>query len=352
MHIKEQTHHHSLNGAFVSIFESELRRIAGISAARRDCEDGGDLFGLLTHGGRILILLATGSGPKAVHRPTYFAQDADFLRANVELITGTYAVPVVGSHHSHHSLGIDEPSSGDIEQVRGITTRNHFTRWCDIIATHIWDNGVTKLGGAGRQRVTPDAPLQVRINAFDYADPQQGQGSRCALRVLPGISPLRLALLASGRLDAIDSNDPGMSWPMDRIVCDSAERPAVAASGNLSRRLAEQCEELPEEAQRSIRFHFGDLLVVASVEFPGIGLARIRFTREHPYTIQAVHLQVDGGQSKDLSEAVGVGRPALQLRDVYERLCSSAPQGKTTVERQDPDPDAGTARRIRNIDPD
>ena len=83
-----------------------------------------------------MILLATGPGPKSIHNATHFAQDIDFFRMFTEMLARDYGVAAVGGWHSHHGLGLNEQSPGDIKTVREFCSRNKLNSWCEIIATH------------------------------------------------------------------------------------------------------------------------------------------------------------------------------------------------------------------------
>jgi len=120
---------------YTSIYESECRILAGISAlwGKQRMESGGAIFGLWTHGARPVILFVTGPG-QAIHEPAYFEQEVDFVHRMNSIIAGKYGIQLIGFYHCHQFLGIQGPSSGDMSQVQSITSKNNFTRWCERMA--------------------------------------------------------------------------------------------------------------------------------------------------------------------------------------------------------------------------
>jgi hypothetical protein len=106
----------------VRIFESELRVICDETMDFADIETGGNLFGSLTHGGSPTVWLAT--------RP-----DGTFQRnqASIELdhvveyeiekaVWAQYGIQFLGMWHSHHQLGLYEPSGGDRHRTANYAT--------------------------------------------------------------------------------------------------------------------------------------------------------------------------------------------------------------------------------------
>ena len=65
---------------YVVAWESELRFMAGLAARGGNIETGGEVYGLETHAGRPVIILATTPGPNAIHEVARFRQDIDFFK--------------------------------------------------------------------------------------------------------------------------------------------------------------------------------------------------------------------------------------------------------------------------------
>ncbi len=101
----------------VIIYESELIYLSKCILESPQIETGGNLFGLWTPFGIPLIHYVVGPGPNAVHNFTHFRQDFEFLDKNAGCLVKEHALHHIGSWHSHHSLGLSEPSGGDTEST-------------------------------------------------------------------------------------------------------------------------------------------------------------------------------------------------------------------------------------------
>lgn len=101
----------------IIIYQSELDYLSKCILESPRIETGGNLFGLWTPFGIPLIHYVVGPGPKAIHNPTHFRQDFDFFDRNADCLVKEHALHHIGSWHSHHSLGLAEPSDGDTEST-------------------------------------------------------------------------------------------------------------------------------------------------------------------------------------------------------------------------------------------
>ena len=109
------------NGNKVLIYQSELDYMSQCILDMQNIETGGNLFGLFTPFGIPFIQYVVGPGPAAVHEYTHFRQDFRFLDKNADLLVAEHALHHIGSWHSHHNLGLAEPSGGDsISTFEGI----------------------------------------------------------------------------------------------------------------------------------------------------------------------------------------------------------------------------------------
>lgn len=80
-------------------------------------ETGGVLVGRRLDSQRILIIAATGPGPKADHRHHTFAPDTTYLNNELERLRGQYSgTDFVGFWHKHPPA-LDRPSAGDEKQA-------------------------------------------------------------------------------------------------------------------------------------------------------------------------------------------------------------------------------------------
>lgn len=95
------------------IYPSELEHMSACMARYPRLETGGDLFGLWTHEGAPVVMLATGPGPRARRSSTSFWQDPEFLETEHARLWQRHGLVNLGEWHSHHHIGLAEPSGGD-----------------------------------------------------------------------------------------------------------------------------------------------------------------------------------------------------------------------------------------------
>jgi len=169
---------HKTPRGFLVTLESELRAIAA-EASAWSIETGGDLFGRWHD--IPTILLATKAGPNAQRNNAHFRLDVDYLRLLSETLASDWALRYFGDWHSHHRLGLSSPSGGDQKRIHSLASRNQFPGMAEIIVT---------LEDARNEPI-------VRIHPWAY-DLSSGESGPHPLKVkvLPGISPIRQALLA------------------------------------------------------------------------------------------------------------------------------------------------------------
>jgi len=236
---------------FLVTWESELRAIAAESSAW-SVETGGDLFGRWDDVPTVLI--ATKAGPAAERNHAHFRLDVEYLRQLSETMASDWALRYFGDWHSHHRLGLSAPSSGDRQRVLGIAERNQFPNMAEII--------VTLEGGK-------DEPT-IRISPWLY---ELSGGDRgpfpLRVKVLPGLSPIRQALLARRALPEQELFVwEQVSLNRIRIGPDAAppsfERAADVDALTRERTLSHLGEALQKESGGTVEQHatgFGSVLV-------------------------------------------------------------------------------------------
>lgn len=165
-------------GGFLVTWESELRAIAAETSAW-SVETGGDLFGRWQD--VPTVFLATKAGPNAQRDNTHFRLDVEYLRGLSEDVANDWSLRYFGDWHSHHRLGLAAPSGGDRKRILSVAGRNQFTGMVEIIAT-LEDS-----------RGTPT----VRIHPWLYdLSGKNNEPMPLRVKVLPGLSPIRQALIA------------------------------------------------------------------------------------------------------------------------------------------------------------
>lgn len=162
--------------AVVRIYASELNVLLDEMHSHPMIETGGDLFGLWSHGDMPTIFLASRPGPAAVRETMTFQQDVRSHRRVEKGLWERFGVQCVGMWHSHHRLGMDILSRGDLGRTMRYARRSHRERFVDLLGFYedIWC-----------------------VRPFLYRDAAIGRTRATKLEVLPGVSPLRLALDSS-----------------------------------------------------------------------------------------------------------------------------------------------------------
>ncbi|MFH1729635.1 MAG: helix-turn-helix transcriptional regulator [Pseudomonadota bacterium] len=163
----------------LAIYESELQAIA-LESSSWKVETGGDLFGIW--GDIPIIYLATKAGPKAIRDNAHFRLDVDYLVKISTELSDKWGLRYFGDWHSHHNLGLESPSSGDISRIKRLANRNNFNEMAEFIVSFV---NVSK-----KERI-------VRINPFAYQNFPDTSPVDACLIVLKGVSPIREILVES-----------------------------------------------------------------------------------------------------------------------------------------------------------
>jgi hypothetical protein len=110
----------------ILLYESEATRIAKYARLSTSLEIGGDLFGFYESNGNPLIFVASGPGPRADRDATHFQQDSRFQVEAFNRVASQFRLFYIGDWHSHHTLGLSEPSGSDDAKLRDLAEKN---RW-------------------------------------------------------------------------------------------------------------------------------------------------------------------------------------------------------------------------------
>jgi hypothetical protein len=121
------------------IYKSELDYISRCVLDYPNIETGGDLFGFWTHSGYPVIQYVIGPGPNANHQSTFFNQDGNYLSEIGNKLRETHALQHIGEWHSHHQLGLAEPSGHDISTVCKAIAQYNLSNFF-LVITNIRDN--------------------------------------------------------------------------------------------------------------------------------------------------------------------------------------------------------------------
>ncbi len=123
------------------IYGSELKAVQGHVLRYPDLETGGSLYGWYSETGLPIIALATGPGKKAMHEATRFHADENYSMA-IGLRMINHGLQHIGEWHSHHVLGLAQPSGIDCNAMQTSVSGSPTRRFLCGIA-NITDDGVT-----------------------------------------------------------------------------------------------------------------------------------------------------------------------------------------------------------------
>lgn len=174
----------------VRIYESELAVIIDETLDHHELETGGSLFGLFGHGGGPTVFLATRPAGEVMKRQTSLELDPQVTRALEQVAWDGFGVQCIGMWHSHHWIGLMEPSSGDRERTRRYAQKYHRPQYTEILANFVSRDMPNPRRGRGR----PGSDYRVQLTPFFYLDARNLTRAETFFHVLPGQSPLRGAL--------------------------------------------------------------------------------------------------------------------------------------------------------------
>jgi len=335
---------------YVSIFSSEIEFIASLADEWGEIETGGELYGLWSHAGRPVVMLATPPGPKAIHEVAHFCQDVERFREVTEELNRSFALQFIGDYHSHHSLGLEKPSPGDTTHIAAVAAKNHLSRLVQFIVTF-------KEEAPHRQRFTekdlldegssancPTGPQLLRmnrgprtwcqrlwpfprraswrhvvVNSFFYANASSGQWTRCPLKIIPGLSPIRMALLHSGLLKDVVSY-----YPSDRIAYEQWNLPEDKKpnGSEVPDEVMNQIHGLPEKLLEEMSVTTYEGFFAIHLILPDKSKLSVVYPWEKPYPVRAVFIQNGGGQTAEVTDNALIHGRHTKISEIYQRVVS------------------------------
>jgi hypothetical protein len=167
-----------------NLYAGDLQNLAHWVRDSPDKETGGDLFGNWSHVGNPVVQAVIGPGPQARRSATLFHQDIDFLRAQAALLARQGGLQHIGQWHSHHRLGLEEPSEHDNRTIQRALANYHLPAFVLCIAT------LREIPEA------PQKPAEVHLHPFLYRA-ENPRPCPLAVVVVPGCSPFAPVLQTS-----------------------------------------------------------------------------------------------------------------------------------------------------------
>ena len=158
----------TMSGKFTAyVYEKDLRKIQELVQPHPNIETGGDLFGLWQDERTVIIQRFIGPGEKCKRTPTSFHQDVEYLHRVGSLITAEEGLCNVGEWHSHHQIGMPDPSAADRRTVFSNMPHLGLERFVLFIAT------IEKAGFNGKKRTQEVKPDQIKLRPFLFINSTQ-----------------------------------------------------------------------------------------------------------------------------------------------------------------------------------
>lgn len=306
---------------FLVTWASELRAIAS-EASVWSVETGGDLFGRWHD--VPTVYLATKAGPNAQRNHAHFRLDVEYLRRLSEILASSWGLRYFGDWHSHHRLGLSAPSGGDRRRIVSIAGRNQFPAMSEIIVTLEDSRGEPS----------------IRIHPWIYGLSSEDSGPFPShIKVLPGMSPIREALLAAGVLPEQEL----FAWErisLNRIRIGSDTAPPLLEptrdvdTTTRERTLSHLTQALQEASRSPVEHHstgFGCVVVAKLNEPHSLAFA---LGAAWPMAVLEVHrLNHDVGTTDLVRTPAGlVALDIPRVLDVYRAAAANA-KGNVSVDR-------------------
>lgn len=163
----------------ILLYESEARRIARYARSSPQLEIGGDLLGFYSPSGTPLVFVASGPGAAARRDATHFQQDPQFQVDVFNQLATKFRMFYVGDWHSHHTLGLSQPSGSDDAKLQDLANKNGWPQLFSLIVqtefpggrSNYQDYRSVEISRRGSQREAPAGPIEgfgVWWNAFQY----------------------------------------------------------------------------------------------------------------------------------------------------------------------------------------
>jgi len=188
--VQQQATPETLLGDKALIYRGELEIMARFVRDYPDIETGGDLFGFWTHTGSPVVEYVLGPGHQADHEGAEFHQEAAFLRSSGAMLRDLHGLQHVGTWHSHHRLGLTEPSTGDSTTMQKAVDNNQFRGWMLTICNFRDHNDL------------------VELRSYMYRPGDRGRHTQLTWVVLPGASPVRTAMKSVADFQTVEPVTP------------------------------------------------------------------------------------------------------------------------------------------------
>jgi hypothetical protein len=193
------------------IYREELNRIAGWVQEYPNLETGGDLFGFWTHSGFPVVQFVLGPGKTSTHNSTSFYQDKEHLIKAGEILRTKHGLQHIGEWHSHHQMGLAQPSGGDEQTVFNALRRYNFPKFLLCIANLRPEGGFSSITN-----------YKVNVGCFLFT-PSYPHYQTGAWVVLPSQSPIHNELECSEHRSLFNSPIPNTNWNVKETTLEEQQ---------------------------------------------------------------------------------------------------------------------------------
>ena len=330
---------------YMRLFRDDMQFMASDAYHWGNVETGGALYGLWTHAGRPVIMLATPAGPGACNQTAHFAQNPDHVFEVSQKLQEKFGIQYLGNWHSHHNLGMDHPSGGDVEQIHRVATKSNVSRMIQIVITCTQKRApffhtpkicqkiasslinTMKVSSLVNEVIEPcsdsrDTEEAMCVNAFIYTDAKKGSYQRCPVTLLSETNPIRIALTGSELIQAGDMQ-PKKKFPLEAIAYEGVDQLHGSPSGQemIPAFIIRQIDGLPDSVAKKVEVHVDHGILFLSVP---IGDKTIVVAyHDNPTECRICSVGVVGDVDKqmtDMTDKVLKQGQFLPLSRIYERL--------------------------------
>ena len=166
------------------VYENDYEEIQNLVQFYPNIETGGDLFGLWKDERTVVIQQFIGPGKDCKRTPTSFHQDIEYLHKVGSLITTEEGLCNVGEWHSHHQIGMPEPSGADRRTVFSNMPHLGLERFVLFIAT------IEGKGFSGKKRSRDVELSDIKLRPFLFLGSSQDI-VKGEIQIIPGANPHR-----------------------------------------------------------------------------------------------------------------------------------------------------------------
>ncbi|MCG5218233.1 MPN domain-containing protein [Streptosporangium soli] len=185
----------------VRIYESELEVLCDETYEHPKIETGGNLFGLFSHGGGPTVFLATRPTVRSVRQTHSVELDSEAVGALQQVMWDRFGIQLLGMWHSHHTIGLFEPSSGDRARTQSFAVKAGRPCYTEILANFVSQSERSASDQQSRRWFGDSSrdPV-VLLTPFFYPEARKLVRADASLEVLAGASPIRQELRRLRRL--------------------------------------------------------------------------------------------------------------------------------------------------------